>query len=205
MTDKLETVAIIPCTGQKDDNPGPAKEVWIGHHFQLPLLHAEEWYDRILIMSFKYGMITPETEIEPYDRNIHDEPMGERMKWRRMVMHQIAEICEENPPGVVGLYVGKRDVSWLAKAFKGRAGAHIILPWSGMGIGQRIEAAYLGDNPFEVDEEQFGVDDIRDYTDFEEPFDESEKMRQKAKQKEKERQKRKKEREQAEREELGLD
>jgi hypothetical protein len=146
------SVAIIPCTSQKADEPGPAKEVWIGTHFQLTLMHVEEWYDKIYIMSFKYGLITPDTVIEPYDLNIHFEPAPVRMRWKRMVMGQIVDVCEEQEkPFVVGLYVGKDDQPWLMKAFGGRGASRVLIPWAGKGTGQRQEAAYAGENPFLVD------------------------------------------------------
>lgn len=146
--DRLSTLAIIPCTNQKSEEPGPAREVWVGIHFQLTLMHAEEFYDRTLIMSFKYGFITPDTVIEPYDMNIHYEPLTVRVKWKRMVMEQLRQECEPEAPGIVGLYVGKTDVDWLNKAFLGRGTQHVILPWAGLGTGQRQEAAYGGANPF---------------------------------------------------------
>jgi hypothetical protein len=146
----LSTLAIIPCTNQKSDEPGPAREVWTGVHFQLTLLHAEEFYDRTLIMSFKYGLITPDEVIEPYDMNIHFEPLKVRVAWKRMMMQHIQRECE-NPPGILGLYVGKTDVDWLSKAFLGRGTKKIIQPWAGLGTGQRQEAAYGGTNPFIID------------------------------------------------------
>jgi hypothetical protein len=146
----LKTLALIPCTSQKADEPGPAREVWIGAHFQLTLMHAEEFYDEIRIMSFKYGLITPDFVIEPYDTNIHMEPLAERVRWKRMVMRQIIETVNEIKPGIVGLYVGKADQDWLMKAFGGRGVQHVLLPWAGLGTGRRQEAAYGGANPFEV-------------------------------------------------------
>jgi hypothetical protein len=149
----LHTLAIIPCTSQKADEPGPARDVWTGVHFQLTLMHAEEFYDRTVIMSFKYGLITPDDLIEPYDMNIHKEPLKVRVQWKRMMMQHIQREMsgELDPkPGIVGLYVGGIDVDWLYKAFTGR-GARVIQPWKGLGTGQRQEAAYGGTSPFVID------------------------------------------------------
>lgn len=146
----MTTLAIIPCTNQKSDEPGPAREVWIGGHFQLTLMHVEEFFDEVRIMSFKYGMITPDQVIEPYDMNIHMEPLPVRVRWKRMVMQQIQDLVETYQPSVVGLYVGKADQDWLIKTFGGR-GAKVIIPWAGKGTGQRQEAAYGGANPFIID------------------------------------------------------
>jgi hypothetical protein len=149
-TSRGTTIAIIPCTNQKSDEPGPARDVWFGTHFQLTLMHAEEFYDVVYIMSFKYGMITPDFVIEPYDMNIHFEPLPMRVRWKRMVMQQLQDMVQKHHPTVVGLYVGKADQDWLTKAFNGR-GAIVLVPWAGLGTGQRQEAAYGGANPFLVD------------------------------------------------------
>jgi hypothetical protein len=149
----VTTLAIIPCTNQKSEEAGPAREVWVGVHFQLTLMYAEEFFDETRIMSFKYGMIRPDDVIEPYDMNIHYEPLAVRVRWKRLVMGHCVQLVEEYKPNVVGLFVGKADQDWLKKTFTGR-GARVIVPWAGLGTGQRQEAAYGGLNPFIVD----GVD-----------------------------------------------
>jgi len=149
----MQTVALIPCTNQKSENPGPAREVWVGHHFQTMLMHAEEFYDVTYIMSFKYGLITPDQHIEPYDTNIHKEPLVEQIKWRRMLTKQLIELCMD-PPHVVGIYVGKADADWIEDFLFRNGVVHVIQPWRGMGIGDRIQACFEATNPFEVD----GVD-----------------------------------------------
>lgn len=160
----LKTVAIIPCMNQKSDEPGPAREVWVGHHFQATLMHVEEFYDQVFIISFKYGLITPDTIIEPYDINIHFEPWDVRVKWKRMVIQQVKDFLIEQQPGIVGLYSGKEDADWLSKKINQNAPDVLCTtPWRGKGVGQRIEEAYEGTNPFIIEgkdiRKEEGVDD----------------------------------------------
>jgi len=115
------------------------------------LMHAEEFYDVTYIMSFKYGLITPDQIIEPYDTNIHKEPLVEQIKWRRMLTKQLQEMCLK-PPHVVGIYVGKADADWIEDFLKRNGIVHVIQPWRGMGIGDRIQACFEATNPFMVGE-----------------------------------------------------
>jgi hypothetical protein len=156
----LSTLAIIPCTSQKAEEPGPAKEVWVGHHFQATLMHVEEFFDEVRIMSFKYGMIPPDFIIEPYDVNIHFEPWEVRVRWKRLILRHVQELMDELKPGIVGLYVGKADAPWLAKKLtQANPDVVIITPWAGKGIGERIEQAYEGISPFIVDGEDIRAED----------------------------------------------
>lgn len=144
-----ETVAIIPCTNQKSNVPGPAREVWQGAHFQLVLAHAEYFYDKVLVLSYKYGLIEPDTEIEPYDINIKFSPMADKMKWWWMVKDHIKDLCGTKP-GLVAIYTGYHtyERERVLREFVRHGVRDVIIPFEGASIGNRMRAVYDGEPPF---------------------------------------------------------
>ena len=145
-----ETFAIIPCTNQKAAVAGPAREVWSGAHFQLVLAHAEIFYDRVLVMSYKYGLIDPDMEIEPYDINIKYSPAAEKLKWWYLVRGQIHELVDKEHPILVSLYTGNNERERVMREFV-RAGLRdVIVPFADATIGQRMQRVYDGDPPFDL-------------------------------------------------------
>ena len=150
------TIAIIPCTNQKSDIPGPAKEVWQGSHFQLTLAHAEVFYDKVYVMSFKYGMIDPDMEIEPYDINIKFANARQRLEWWWRVRDDIKRIVTEDDPELVAVYTGNFDRERIMREFVRNGFRNVIVPWEHNTIGQRMQAVYDGDPPFDKDELEAG-------------------------------------------------
>lgn len=145
------TLAIIPCTGQKhpDLKTARADEIWIGPHFQLTLAYAEMFFDRIMIMSFKYGLITPETVIDTYDIDMKDQPIRERIRWWYLLKEQINKLGAEDPPELVGLFTGLFERERVMREFVKSGVDQIVVPWEGLGIGQRQAAVYDAEPPFD--------------------------------------------------------
>lgn len=74
---------VIPCGGRKLDRRAPARELYVGSLFRHTLDNAERSARldtevlgrpaRVLILSAKHGLITPDTVLDPYDLRM-DEP-----------------------------------------------------------------------------------------------------------------------------------
>src|SRR5512139_2488723 len=78
MTTTYEGITyVIPCSGQKLDHAAPAAELYVGQMFRHTFERATECARldeaaglgpaRVLILSARYGLITPDTVIEPYE------------------------------------------------------------------------------------------------------------------------------------------
>lgn len=145
------TIAIIPCTNQKSSIPGPAREVWQGQHFQLTLAHTEIFYDKVYVMSFKYGMIEPDFRIEPYDLNIKYANARQKLEWWWKIRDDVKRIAEEDKPSLIAVYTGSFERDRLMREFVRNGVRQVILPWEGLGIGERMQAVYDGIPPFDPD------------------------------------------------------
>lgn len=148
----MRTVAIIPCTNQKSNIAGPAREVWIGNHFQLTLAHAEMWYDEVLVMSYKYGFIGPDFYIEPYDVNIAYASAGDRLRWWIQLREQIMKLSQEDPPpDLVAMYTGKYEEERIIREFVRAGLRNVIKPWRGARIGERMQLIYDNIPPYDLE------------------------------------------------------
>ena len=149
-------VAIIPCTNQKSTVPGPACEVWQGANFQLTLYHAQKWYDRVFIMSYKYGLIDPDLEIEPYDVNIQYASAEEKLEWWWQIKEQIKDLAKENPD-LIAVYTGKYERRRFIREFIRNGYRNILTPWENARIGQRMQKIYDGEPPFDPEKVASGA------------------------------------------------
>jgi hypothetical protein len=152
------TLAVIPCTGQKnpDLQEAPAEEIWTGNHFQLTLAYTELFFDRVMVMSYKYGLIEPSTVIQTYDIDMRVEKARARIRWWYLLKGQIDKMADEDPPSLVGLFTGSFERDRVIREFVKHGVDQVIVPWEGKGIGQRQAAVYDAEPPFEPDKVKEG-------------------------------------------------
>jgi hypothetical protein len=157
------TLAVIPCTGQKDPtlDEGPAEEIWCGNHFQLTLAYCELFFDRILVMSYKYGLITPSTVIESYDIDMRVEKARARVRWWYKLKDQIDKLADEDPPDLVALFTGHFERDRVIREFVRHGVKQVIVPWEGKGIGQRQAAVYDAEAPFDPEKVKKGEYEVK--------------------------------------------
>lgn len=159
---KLHRVAVIPCTNQKSNISGPAREVWIGNNFQLTLAHAEMWYDEVFVMSYKYGLIHPEDKIDPYDINIYYASAGDRLKWWITLRQQIHVLGsrekDDTPPlpDLVAIYTGNYEQERIMREFVRAGMRNVIIPWKGARVGERMQLVYDNVPPYDDTELEEG-------------------------------------------------
>lgn len=154
-------VAIIPCTNQKSTISGPAEEVWQGSHFQLTLYHAKKYYDRIFVMSYKYGLITPETVIDPYDIDIKTASAGEKLEWWWVIKGHIKTLSGENPD-LIALYTGNFERVRFIREFIRHGYNTFVIPWETEQVGERMQRIYDDITPFDPDKLKAGDYELPD-------------------------------------------
>ncbi len=89
--DPLEkTVYLIGCVKNKTKEKNKARNLYLGHNFKFRLEYAE-WHkpDKIYILSAKYGLVSLDQELEPYDRTLNNLSQKERNKWAKKVFEDL--------------------------------------------------------------------------------------------------------------------
>ncbi|WP_410822140.1 DUF6884 domain-containing protein [Micromonospora sp. 050-3] len=62
-----DAVVIVPCGMAKLDRPAPAGRIYTGSYHRACRRAADRIGGRLLILSARYGLLTPDTVIEPYE------------------------------------------------------------------------------------------------------------------------------------------
>lgn len=134
------TIALVGCGKSKRSTPAAAKDLYTGPLFRAARAYAEEC-DEWRIVSAKYGILDPETVIEPYDARL---PTRYAPTWARAVSATIAVEFHACGPYELLILAGadystpireamkRHDGSWLGECVGVRE------PLLGLGLGARL-------------------------------------------------------------------
>lgn len=133
----MTTWALIPCTTSKLSHRARALDMYSPSvAFRLMVELAQHRSERILILSAKYGVLHPDTEIEPYDHTLKNLKKVERWGWAGQVL---AELKQQ-------IKASDRVVSYLGQDYDEGitfnlqlAGCHIAVPLYGLRQGHRLQ------------------------------------------------------------------
>lgn len=131
-------IYVIGCSKKKLDHPAKASEMYSPSTlFGKCLDYANQESDyqndgKIVILSALYGAITPEKEIEPYDKTVGDLSVSDRKEW------------DESNIEIISRIAPKITIIWLAgKSYMPKNGLpsnwKCEFPMNGMGIGKRLQ------------------------------------------------------------------
>ena len=76
-----QRVALVGCSATKLSRKAPARELYTSSLFRASYEYAEKTCDAVLIVSTFHGLVTPDTVLEPYDRNLRKLRKIERESW----------------------------------------------------------------------------------------------------------------------------
>jgi len=128
-------VGLVACVKAKRAVRSPAGELYNSSLFRKASAYCAATYDRWAILSAKYGLIWPDTLIDPYDLTLKTYTANQRRVWAQGVVAQLQ--AWEAATGVQPVYyfhAGKNYREYLLPAFAGRA----VEPLAHLGIGQML-------------------------------------------------------------------
>lgn len=96
--------------------------------FSKAFKYCELNFDKILILSAKYGVLEPSQVIEPYDETINKFSKKQREMWFEKCKNQIAHLVKDE--NSFFFFSGKNYEMPLPNSF---------YPMRGMGIGKRLK------------------------------------------------------------------
>lgn len=134
-------LALLSCTKLKQDYPCKAKEMYLKSTLFVKASNYVENcnYDNWLILSAKYGLISKDKLIEPYDQTLNKMGVKDRTKWASSV----AEDLKKLPIEIVDIYAGKNYREFLIPLLE-QKGITCRVPLKGLGIGQQLK--FYSDN-----------------------------------------------------------
>lgn len=132
MTDRL---FLVSCVSKKRAGASPAK-----HLYQSPLFNlARAWVEREeapwYILSAKFGLVHPDTEIAPYDETLNRMGVSQRREWAAWVETQMDEMLPDADEVVI--FAGKKYREFLENYLRRRFNS-VTVPMEGLRIGQQL-------------------------------------------------------------------
>jgi cytoplasmic iron level regulating protein YaaA (DUF328/UPF0246 family) len=131
----MSKYALISCTKLKKEYPCPAGEMYQESQLfkKATLYISQQDYDDWFILSAKYGFLTKDTIIEPYDLTLNKMISKERNEWANEVYEQMIQMN----PQQIDFYAGKKYREYLIPLLE-KKGIICHVPLEGKGIGEQL-------------------------------------------------------------------
>lgn len=130
-------IYVVGCGKKKLDRPAPARELYTGGLFRASLRCAEAAADELHILSALYGLVSPSTELQPYNFKLNALRLDERRAWGIRAAHALVARYADLPVELT-ILAGRAYAAAL------RAGIPstwtVAEPLRGLGVGARLRA-----------------------------------------------------------------
>lgn len=131
----MKNICFVGCTKSKQNYECSAKEMYSKSvYFNKQLKYIDFMYNcEYYILSAKYGLLSPDTKIQPYDLSLNYMSTEEYNKWVDIVSKEIIENIDINNVNAIFL-CGKKYRGKLMNLFK-----NYEEPFKSLGIGQQMK------------------------------------------------------------------
>jgi hypothetical protein len=126
----VRKVALVSCVKKKNPVPMPARELYSSNWFRKASAYAEREADEWYILSAKYGLVEPDTVVEPYDQTLNRMPASARRAWAKCVFADLHRVLQ--PGDHVMILAGERYRENLLGPIR-EMGCSIEIPMKGLG------------------------------------------------------------------------
>ena len=128
-------VAFVSCVKTKLDHRAPAKDLYCSHWFELARRYAETHAEHWFILSAAYGLVRPDSVIDPYERSLNGMKIEARRGWSKLVQKQMDLIQLRGGTAVVlaGLNYRRHLEVALLDRF-----AEVEVPMTGLRMGEQL-------------------------------------------------------------------
>jgi len=107
-------IAFIGCSATKRSSACIARELYQGNIFKKALRLCEKLkYDKIFILSAKYGLVLIDQIIDPYEQTLNKITISKRKEWSKKVMWQLKEKIQLTDE--LTFYCGKNYYFYIAQ------------------------------------------------------------------------------------------
>ena len=128
-------LCLVSCVSVKRAVPSRARDLYASPWFRKARACVEAMGCRWYILSAKYGLLDPNTTIDPYNQTLKTMPVSRRRAWASGVIEQLGpRLAGVNS---VAFLAGSAYREFLERELRGR-GLTIYVPMEGMGIGRQL-------------------------------------------------------------------
>ena len=130
----MKKIVLISCVSKKRSVKSKARDLYISPLFKKNLQYASKLQpDRIFILSAKYGLVSLDEEIDPYDLTLNTMPAKEVKEWSERVLHDLAVQADFQQDHFIFL-AGAKYRKYLVGHL-----IHVEVPFEGLTIGRQLQ------------------------------------------------------------------
>lgn len=138
-TQEAANYLLVGCVKRKAGRAGQARDVYASPLWRWRQEYAESLAVPWFILSAKYGLLTPDSEIELYDLTLADLSPAERRAWSRLVLDQFRDVATDVVDKTIEVHAGKSYIEYGLERGLRLAGAEVHRPLARIpGIGSQI-------------------------------------------------------------------
>lgn len=99
---------------------------------------------RWFILSAKYGLLTPDRLIAPYDQTLTKMPLEKRREWSREVLSALQSCLGDLGVYTFELHAGRGYLGFGIEEGLRRAGAQLEVPCQHLSLGRQLALYHMG-------------------------------------------------------------
>jgi hypothetical protein len=135
------TVVLVSCVKSNLSHSAPARALYTSNWFRKVRTIVEASGARWFVLSALHGLVTPETEIAPYDYTLNTVGIAERKAWATCVLDKLLpEMAGEKR---VVIFAGQRYREFLVEPLRKR-GIKVEVPMANLARFKQL--AWLSDH-----------------------------------------------------------
>jgi hypothetical protein len=129
-----DTIVLLSCVKSKRDHPCKAGEMYTSYLFKKMMAYAQSLEPKsIFILSAKYGLLSTDTIIEPYEQTLKNMKSTDRHRWAQDVVLELRKHCDLDADHFE-LLAGKPYRDNLVPHLK-----HYAVPMEGLAFGRQLQ------------------------------------------------------------------
>lgn len=133
LKDDKGAIYLVSCVAKKQQRTCKAKELYQSDWFCKARRLVESRRGQWFILSAAYGLVHPETVVEPYDKTLNNMPILDRRAWAREVLNSLLSL----DAGRFVFLAGAKYREFLTKPLK-NSGREVLVPMEGLKIGEQL-------------------------------------------------------------------
>lgn len=132
----MANICLVSCVKSKTKKENKARNIYTSALFEKARNIAESEFDKWYILSAKYGLISPNKTIQPYEQTLNQMGQKERLAWTKDVYKKLKRIVK--PDDKITFFAGLNYRENLKRELE-TLGCEVEFPMEGMSIGNQLK------------------------------------------------------------------
>lgn len=131
----MSNIVLISCVSKKRKESCKARDLYISDLFKKALFYSENIIkaDKIFVLSAKYGLVSLDEVIEPYDKTLNKMKTYEVLQWSERVLEDLKNNIDIENDKVIFI-AGAKYRKYIEPLIK-----NVEVPMRGMKIGEQLQ------------------------------------------------------------------